>query len=971
MKNFILTLQLFSLAVILPSCTYQEANSVKEIKDKVVSSAPDKQSSIVKSVIDLREYQSITLANQLEVMLVSDPSIEKSAAALSVAVGSFQEPKDFGGLAHYLEHMLFLGTKTYPVVGEYSEFLTHNGGFNNAYTALDHTNYVLSVNNNAFEEALKRFSGFFYEPLLSPKYADKERNAVHSEWTMKSPNDHVILGQLDGLTLSNKHPISQFNWGNLESLSDKESAKLQSVLVDFYNQYYSANIMKATLISNLPMMEMKKLATQYFGLIPNHNIPKPEVKSPVAQATHLNKIVRYLPQTEMKELRVKFVIEKNNDEFAVKPNKYVSYLISNEMAGTLAPTLRDMGLTESLYAYAEADEYGNAGSFTINAALTEKGLKNRDVITGLIFKYIELIKHKGVDEKYFTEIKQSLSNEFRFKEKSNDYSYAWDIAGKMQKIPTNYVLSSQYEYQRFSSEAIKSLLAQLTVENSRIFYIDKDQETDTSMRFFKGKYKIENISKNMLKQWQDAVTNISLNLPTPNALMPAKFDLVEKRFKTKPKALINEPQVNLHLAHSTNFEQPKGTFVANFNTNYSTRTARNSVLSQLLLKGINLELTTLQTEAYTAGMSINFYSYNGLELNVDGFTDKQPQLLEKAYKLILAYEATEDELANLKASYISEMKSKKKQMLIRQLFPNFRKLIYLNSYSDESLLAEVSKITAKELSEFRDKLLKSSRLNAFAFGNYSEEHAIKTTRYLESLLPSNRTASDIYFSKVVQPEAGQVINWQQDVELTDIAFLDAFFKPFNVEDLAAAKVLNQILRPALSNQIRTEEQLAYSVGFFNQSLREQLLMGFYIQSPAKGVSAIAQRIDLFKQNFIDKLANTSEEEFNTVKQSVLTTLNQPPKNLNEESRDFYLDWRESKLNFDSKAKLVAAVQTVDLAQVTALYQSLVSTSDFGRVTLQMRGTKFKDEAFVEFKGYDQTKVKQVVNIDEFHKQQLK
>ena len=66
----------------------------------------------------------------------------------------------------------------------------------------------------------------------------------------------------------------------------------------------------------------------------------------------------------------------------------------------------------------------------------------------------------------------------------------------------------------------------------------------------------------------------------------AKFDLVEKRFKTKPKALINEPQVNLHLAHSTNFEQPKGTFVANFNTNYSTRTARNSVLSQLLLKGM-------------------------------------------------------------------------------------------------------------------------------------------------------------------------------------------------------------------------------------------------------------------------------------------------------------------------------------------------------------------------------------------------
>ena len=65
----------------------------------VVSVLPEPQQKIVKSPNDKRLYKSIILDNQLEVILVSDPTIEKSAAALSVNVGSFQEPIEFGGLA--------------------------------------------------------------------------------------------------------------------------------------------------------------------------------------------------------------------------------------------------------------------------------------------------------------------------------------------------------------------------------------------------------------------------------------------------------------------------------------------------------------------------------------------------------------------------------------------------------------------------------------------------------------------------------------------------------------------------------------------------------------------------------------------------------------------------------------------------------------------------------------------------------
>ncbi|RWS24840.1 peptidase: M16 family-like protein [Leptotrombidium deliense] len=67
--------------------------------------------NIIKPVNDEREYSGLTLSNGLKVLLISDPTTDKSAAALDVNVGSMSDPKSLPGLAHFLEHMLFLGTK--------------------------------------------------------------------------------------------------------------------------------------------------------------------------------------------------------------------------------------------------------------------------------------------------------------------------------------------------------------------------------------------------------------------------------------------------------------------------------------------------------------------------------------------------------------------------------------------------------------------------------------------------------------------------------------------------------------------------------------------------------------------------------------------------------------------------------------------------------------------------------------------
>ena len=138
---------------------------------------------------DLKQYQSLTLENGLRVLLVHNNETEKSAAALAVNVGHFSDPIERQGLAHFLEHMLFLGTEKYPDGSEYQKFISQYGGSNNAWTATEHTCFFFDIHNQHFEQALDRFSQFFIAPLLSEEFVNKERKNIDAEFKLKLKDD--------------------------------------------------------------------------------------------------------------------------------------------------------------------------------------------------------------------------------------------------------------------------------------------------------------------------------------------------------------------------------------------------------------------------------------------------------------------------------------------------------------------------------------------------------------------------------------------------------------------------------------------------------------------------------------------------------------------------------------------------------------------------------------------------------------
>lgn len=117
----------------------------------------------------------------MTVLLISDPNANKSIMAAALPIGSKDDPITQQGMAHYLEHMIFMGSKRYPDVDGLMTFLQKNGGRTNASTNFMRTAYHFHVNHDAFDEAVARMADALAFPILSPEYSKKELNAVNAE----------------------------------------------------------------------------------------------------------------------------------------------------------------------------------------------------------------------------------------------------------------------------------------------------------------------------------------------------------------------------------------------------------------------------------------------------------------------------------------------------------------------------------------------------------------------------------------------------------------------------------------------------------------------------------------------------------------------------------------------------------------------------------------------------------------------
>lgn len=206
--------------------------------------------------------QHFVLSNGLRVRLLHAPHLKRCAALLRVEAGSHDAPPAYPGLAHFLEHLFFLGTTRFPVEDGLMRFVQGQGGQLNASTRERHTDFFFEVPLPAMAGALERLCEMLAQPLLTLERQQAEREVIHAEWVAWSGNAEAQRQYALLRSVSAAHPLSGFHAGNRESLPLHEDA-FQQALAGFHRQFYQAGQMILTLSGPQPL---ETLARQFGGL---------------------------------------------------------------------------------------------------------------------------------------------------------------------------------------------------------------------------------------------------------------------------------------------------------------------------------------------------------------------------------------------------------------------------------------------------------------------------------------------------------------------------------------------------------------------------------------------------------------------------------------------------------------------------------------------------------------------------------
>lgn len=198
------------------------------------------------------------LANGAVLHVVQQPWARQAGACLRVAAGSHDEPPAYPGLAHFLEHLLFLGSHDYPVEQGLMAYVRRCGGLVNASTRARHTDFLCQLPAACLAPALQRLQGMLARPLFDEDAQRREREVLHAEYQARSQDADSRIELALGQALAAGHRCADFLAGERDSLPVEQGA-FQQALRRHHRQHYQACNMRLVLVGPQPVEELLAL----------------------------------------------------------------------------------------------------------------------------------------------------------------------------------------------------------------------------------------------------------------------------------------------------------------------------------------------------------------------------------------------------------------------------------------------------------------------------------------------------------------------------------------------------------------------------------------------------------------------------------------------------------------------------------------------------------------------------------------
>uniref|UniRef100_A0A2K5N076 Nardilysin convertase n=1 Tax=Cercocebus atys TaxID=9531 RepID=A0A2K5N076_CERAT len=808
---------------------------------------------------------------------------KQSAAALCVGVGSFADPDDLPGLAHFLEHMVFMGSLKYPDENGFDAFLKKHGGSDNASTDCERTVFQFDVQRKYFKEALDRWAQFFIHPLMIRDAIDREVEAVDSEYQLARPSDANRKEMLFGSLARPGHPMGKFFWGNAETLKHepkKNSIDTHARLREFWMRYYSAHYMTLVVQSKETLDTLEKWVTEIFSQIPNNGLPRPNfghLTDPF-DTPAFNKLYRVVPIRKIHALTITWALPPQQQHYRVKPLHYISWLVGHEGKGSILSFLRKKCWALALFGgngETGFEQNSTYSVFSISITLTDEGYEHFYEVAYTVFQYLKMLQKLGPEKRIFEEIRKIEDNEFHYQEQTDPVEYVENMCENMQLYPLQDILTGDQLLFEYKPEVIAEALNQLVPQKANLVLLSGANEgkCDLKEKWFGTQYSIEDIENSWAELWSSNFElNPDLHLPAENKYIATDFTL--KAFDCPeteyPVKIVNTPQGCLWYKKDNKFKIPKAYIRFHLISPLIQKSAANVVLFDIF---VNILTHNLAEPAYEADVAQLEYKLvageHGLIIRVKGFNHKLPLLFQLIIDYLAEFNSTPAVFTmiteQLKKTYFNILiKPETLAKDVRLLILEYARWSMIDKYqalmdglSLESLLSFVK--------EFKSQLF----VEGLVQGNVTSTESMDFLKYVVDKLNFKPLKQEMPVQfQVVELPSGHHLCKVKALNKGDAnSEVTVYYQSGtrSLREYTLMELLVMHMEEPCFDFLRTKQTLGYHV--YPTCRNTSGILGFSVtvgtQATKYNSEVVDKKIEEFLSSFEEKIENLTEEAFNT------------------------------------------------------------------------------------------------------------
>ncbi len=344
-------------------------------------------------------YYLEKLSNGIEMLVIPQHETQAASVMMMVNVGSREENSKNTGASHFIEHLLFKGTKKYPNTEILSRTLDSVGAEFNAYTSKDHTAYYIKIQHEKLSLAFDVLSDMLYHPLFASEEIERERGVILEEINMYEDNPMMSSEDLFEQTLFHEGTcLGRQIIGTKKSIA----GMTRETILAYQKHWYLPQHVLLVISGKVPEKEqLKKDIEKMFskGTLNGRRLQRASYASIHAKPS----VAVKFKDTEQVHivLGVPGISYTHKDRFALA---VANRILGGGMSSRLFINIRErQGLC--YYIRSSADSYADAGAWYVRAGL-DKG-RIHTAIT-LILKELNRLKIKGVTAKELQEAKDGV-----------------------------------------------------------------------------------------------------------------------------------------------------------------------------------------------------------------------------------------------------------------------------------------------------------------------------------------------------------------------------------------------------------------------------------------------------------------------------------------------------------------------------------------------------------------------------------